>query len=313
MTASSHWAQLQERGIIWGMRLLLRVYLLLGRTVLQIFLYPVVSYYWLTNRAARQASRAYLDRLAAYAPQLKLHGSLLWSYKHFISFANAIIDKLAAWSGALSNDDVTHVGGELLRAEVAQGRGVLMLTAHLGNLEVSRLIADFEENMTINALVHTKHAPKFNKFLQQTNAKSFLNVIQVTEMTAATAQLLSDKVAAGEVIIITADRTPVNNQERVITANFLGGKAMFPQGPYILAGLLKCPVFTMFCLRKGDKYEISFEPFCDQVSLQKRNRDAVIQQLAQRFAERLERYCLSAPLQWFNFYDFWQEAHEQAK
>lgn len=314
MKESLHWAQMEERGVIWGMRLLLRIYLLFGRVILEIFLYPVVSYYWLIKRPAREASRAYLNRLACYAPQLHLTGSNYRSYLHFISFANSIIDKLASWSGTLTEDQIMHHGQTELLAELKKGQGLLILSAHLGNLEVCRIIADFEQSVKINALVHTKHAAKFNRFLHQTNPKSRLNLLQVTEITAATAQLLSDKIAAGELVIMAADRTPVNNrQRRVSKATFLGEAALFPQGPYILAGLLKCPVYTMFCLKQQDKFVITFEPFCANVSLQKNNREQTLNQLAQRFAERLERYCLTEPLQWFNFYDFWQNTDEPAR
>ncbi len=62
----SHWAKVEERGIIWGMHFLLKVYLLFGRNVLQVFLYPVVSYYWLINTRARKASRQYLEKISSY-------------------------------------------------------------------------------------------------------------------------------------------------------------------------------------------------------------------------------------------------------
>lgn len=80
MKPAAHWSHIEERSAVWGMRFLLRIYLLCGRTVLQVFLYPVVIYYWLTNRAGRQASQAYLDRLAAFEPTLPVYGSLLWSF-----------------------------------------------------------------------------------------------------------------------------------------------------------------------------------------------------------------------------------------
>lgn len=307
MKTSVHWAQIEERGVIWGMRFLLRIYLIFGRTVLQVFLYPVVSYYWLINRPARQASQAYLDRLGRFAPSLKLQGSLFKSHKHFICFANAIIDKLAAWSGTLSQSDVTYNGRNELLAEINKGRGVLLLGTHLGNLEVCRIIAEFDKTPPINVLVHTKHAQKFNTLLNQTSNKSQLNLIQVTEITAATAQLLSDKIEAGELVIMAADRTPVNNQQRVSKVNFLGAEAMFPQGPFILASLLKCPVYTLLCLKQQDKFVIYIEPFCESVILQRKDRELAIQQLIQRYAERLQAYCLKEPLQWFNFFDFWQE------
>lgn len=308
MKESPHWAKLEEWSVIWGMRFLLRIYLLFGRTVLQLFLYPVVSYYWLVNRQARQASQAYLNRLAVFAPPLKLHGSLFWSYRHFISFANAIIDKLAAWSGALLRTDVQYYGRNELIAEIHKGHGVVLLGSHLGNLEVCRVIADFDKTIHINVLVHTKHAEKFNHLLNQTSDNSRLNLIQVTEITAATAMLLSDKTDAGELVIIAADRTPVSNLQRVTSVTFLGAEAFLPQGPFILAALLKCPVYTVFCLKQQDKYAIYFDHFSDMLNFPRKTREQAMQQIIQRYAECLQAYCLKEPLQWFNFYDFWRVA-----
>lgn len=306
MKNSAHWAQIEELSVIWGMQFLLRVYLLFGRIILQVFLYPVVIYYWLINRQARAASQAYLDRLAVFAPSLKINGSLIWSYKHFISFANAIIDKLAAWSGVLLEKDVQFYGRTELLAEISSGQGALLLGSHLGNLDVCRVIADFEQEIDINVLVHTKHAEKFNRLLNKTSPKSSLNLIQVTEITAATSILLSDKIDAGELIIIAADRTPVSNQQRVSKVNFLGAEALFPQGPFILAALLKCPVYTVFCLKQQGRHVIYFDRFSDKLNFSRKTREQSMQQIIQRYAERLQAYCLIEPLQWFNFFDFWR-------
>ncbi len=306
MNNSSHWAEMGEWSMIWGMRFLLRVYLLFGRTVLQWFLYPVVSYYWLANKPGREASRAYLKRVARLSPASGLSGSLKDSYRHFISFANAIIDKLAAWSGALSRADVSYRGRDELLAQVKSGKGIVLLGSHLGNLEVCRVIADLDDAPRINVLVHTKHAEKFNRLLRQTNANSGLNLIQVTDISAATAMLLSDKIDNGELVVITADRTPVSRNPRVSRAKFLGDDASFPQGPFILAALLKCPVYTLFCLKQQGRQVIYFDHFSDLLTLPRKTREQALQQTIQRYAGRLEHYCLMEPLQWFNFFDFWR-------
>jgi predicted LPLAT superfamily acyltransferase len=257
----THWAQLEERGIIWGMQVLLKIYLVLGRHVLQVFLYPVVSYYWLTNRAGRQASRQYLQRVSDYLselglPEQGLQGSNYVSYRHFICFANAIIDKLAVWSGSITLNDVDYHGREAIVGHLQQGQGVLILGSHLGNLEVLRAIANLRKDVTLNVLVHTKHAEKFNALLNRHATTSRVNLMQVTHTNAATAMLLQDKIAAGELVVIAADRIPVSGQDRVSSAVFLGSPALFPQGPFILAALLKCPVYTLFCLKHQDRYTI---------------------------------------------------------
>jgi predicted LPLAT superfamily acyltransferase len=304
--AMTHWAQLEERGIIWGMQVLLKVYLLLGRQVLQFFLYPVVSYYWLINRTGRQASRQYLKRVSAYLPEQGLQGSLYNSYRHFICFANAIIDKLAVWSGSITLKDVEYQGREAIVGHLQQGQGVLILGSHLGNLEVLRAIANLRKDVTLNVLVHTKHAEKFNALLNRHATTSRVNLMQVTHTNAATAMLLQDKVDAGELVVIAADRIPVTGQDRVSSAVFLGYPALFPQGPFILAALLKCPVYTLFCLKHQHRYTIYFDWFSDCLDLPRKQREAVLASYAQTYADRLQHYCLKEPLQWFNFYDFWQ-------
>ncbi|MDD2800769.1 MAG: hypothetical protein PHE96_04860, partial [Methylococcales bacterium] len=150
------------------------------------------------------------------------------------------------------------------------------------------------------------HAEKFNRLLKQTNEHSGLNLIQVTEINAATSMLLSDKIDNGELVIIAADRTPVSPQPRVSKVKFMGSDALFPQGPFILASLFKCPVYTLFCLKQQDKHVIYFEHFSDTLAFPRKTREQAMQQTIQRYAQRLEHYCLMAPLQWFNFFDFWR-------
>jgi predicted LPLAT superfamily acyltransferase len=313
--AMKHWAQLEERSFIWGMRLLLKVYLLFGRQILQFFLYPVVSYYWLINRPGRQASRQYLQRVSANLseqglPEHGLQGSAYDSYRHFVSFSNAIIDKLAALSGSISLQDIEYKGREAIAEHLRQGQGLLILGSHLGNLEMLRAIAGLRNDVTVNVLVHTKHAIKFNALLNRNATSSRVNLMQVTGTNAATAMILQDKIDAGELVVIAADRTPVTGQDRVSRAVFLGYPALFPQGPFILASLLKSPVYTLFCLKHQHRQVIYFDCFSDGIVLPRKHRESAIQKYVQDYADRLQHYCLKEPLQWFNFYDFWKDGDD---
>jgi predicted LPLAT superfamily acyltransferase len=42
------------------------------------------------------------------------------------------------------------------------------------------------------------------------------------------------------------------------------------------------------------------------VQLERSNRQASLNAIIQRFADRLAHYTQDAPYNWFNFYDFWQ-------
>jgi len=53
MKQASHRTQPEEHSTLSGMHMLLHIYLFFDRTVLQVFLYPLVTYYWLINRSGR--------------------------------------------------------------------------------------------------------------------------------------------------------------------------------------------------------------------------------------------------------------------
>jgi predicted LPLAT superfamily acyltransferase len=141
--------------------------------------------------------------------------------------------------------------------------------------------------------------------LAQLDPESQLNLMQVTEISPATAVLLSEKIERGEFVAVAGDRIPVSSGPRVSWASFLGKPAPFPVGPYILASLLRCPVYLLFALRAGRTSEVHFELFRESIFLPRNGRDEALATLVEAYARRLEHFCLRAPLQWFNFYDFW--------
>jgi predicted LPLAT superfamily acyltransferase len=112
----------------------------------------------------------------------------------------------------------------------------------------------------------------------------------------------------GEVIAVLADRVPPGESSRVSPVEFLGATAALPHGPMRLAALLGCPVLLMTGLRTASGgYEVHVERFADPVLLPRARRNEALSEYCQDYADRLARYCVRAPYQWFNFYDFWGE------
>ncbi len=306
MSSNAHWSNTKEVGAAWGIRLLVLIYKLLGRTVLFIAIYPVVTYFFLTNRSARDASREYLSTLHAFAPDVSIRPTPATTFRHFVSFARCIGYRIAAWTGQITLDDVTYTGREAFIELIDKGQGALLVTAHLGCLEVCRALARLR-NIRLNVLVHTTHAEQFNRVMRSVNPDQNVELIEISELDPSIAIRLRHKLAAGELIVITGDRVPPSGN-RFGTADFLGRQARFPQGPFILAALLKCPVYTLICLSEGARFHVYLEHMCDSVQLNRNSREADLQSYVGQFAQRLERYCLRAPLQWFNFYPFWHGA-----
>jgi predicted LPLAT superfamily acyltransferase len=308
---ADHWAAMEEAGILWGMRTLLLIYRLFGRFAFRVVLHPVVSYYFIANAAARDASLEYLRRVGRYYPKLGINGGLWDSYRHFMVFAENLLDKLVVWLDNLDPARIEFHNRPLLLDLMAQGRGAILLGGHIGNLEICRALADLRGCIHLNILVHTKHAEKFNRLLGSVDERSGkIELIQVTDLNPAIAIRLQEKISQGEFLVLVGDRIPVSGQGRTVRADFLGEEADFPQGPYLLASLLKCPVYTLFSYLQAGRYHIYLEPFAERIEIPRREpqRSVELAGWARRFAECLEFHCQKVPLQWFNFYRFWSIA-----
>jgi predicted LPLAT superfamily acyltransferase len=104
-----------------------------------------------------------------------------------------------------------------------------------------------------------------------------------------------------------ADRLHPGEKDRSARVEFLGGTAALPEGPFLLAGALRCPVLMMTSLRTGPgRYEIFVERLGDALEVPRARRREAVRDHAQDFARRLERHVMRAPHQWFNFFPFWE-------
>lgn len=312
-----HWASLTEHTFVSGIKLLFWIYRVLGRLPFLLCLYPVVMYYWATRRDARRASLAYLQRLESSRHALGHVPGWRDTLSHFLAFADTILDKLLAMSGAMQQGGVRAVGEEGLLSLISQGRGAVIVTGHIGCMELCRVSAERHRGVRLNVLVHTVHAERFNRLLQRLHPDSEVRLIQVTEVNPATAILLADKVAQGEFVAIAGDRVPVH-QSMTVPARFLGQEAQWPVGPYVLAALLKCPLYAMACVREASPggrpgYVLRAHCLAEQVVLPRKARAEAMAAYAQQFSCWLETVLERAPLAWFNFFPFWQQGTSVTK
>ena len=306
----NHWSNIQERGSELGIRILLSVYRLFGHKIFSLILMPVMAYYFATGRSARQASLEYLQKLHQFSPDsFQDTPGLKTSFRHFISFGHTLADRFAAWSGSVGMNQLTVNGREPIEQRLANGEGVVLLVSHLGNVELCRALADLNTGdvpLRINVLVHTRHALTFNRVMEKVNPDSNVRLIQVDSIGPDTSIMLSDMIDRGEMVAIAADRLPEQDAGVSLEANFLGERARLPKGPFILASILRCPVFTLFCTRTdASKYRLDVELFADPLVLPRKQREQHLSDAAQTFADRLGAACQRAPLEWFNFFSFW--------
>ena len=305
-----HWAAINELGFVAGMRLLFWISKVGGRWPFRVILYPVLLWYLLAKPLPRRASRNYLKRVRMF---VAAPGGIVGVLRHFAAFAETLLDKMLLWSGRFNATTVRYQGVAEMDSLLREKRGALLICSHLGNLELCRVLSRRRSDLRLTMLVHTRHAEAFNQMLAALDPESALNLLQVTDMTPATAILLAEKIAQGEFVVIAGDRVPVAPNPRVAMADFLGAPAPFPVGPYILASVLQCPVYLLFSLRRDGHSEVHFELLRESVQVPRKGRQEVLTALVAAYAARLEHHCLRAPLQWFNFYDFWHDTELESR
>ncbi|MDR0440647.1 MAG: acyltransferase [Candidatus Accumulibacter sp.] len=303
-----HWARIEEAGFAGGIRFLFWVYRRGGAALFRVLLRGVMLWFFLGHGSARRASLEYLARLHKASGGATPPPTLRNSFRHFMSFGETIAVKLAAsdpdkaWDAPYAAEGIEH-----LERLIGEKRGALIITAHFGNLELCRRLSrDRHRGIRLLLLVHTRHAERFNRILKSLDPEMGIETIEVGAVGLITAMRLSEHISGGGFVVIAGDRVPLAPGGSTLAASFLGGSAHFPMGPYILAAALACPVFVMFSARHGRGFVVTARLLAERVVVPRGAREAAIRPYLEAYVAALAGECRKHPLQWFNFFPFWQ-------
>jgi len=305
------WTGVAERGSLGALLLMQWIYRRFGRRAAMALLTPIVAYFLVTGRAARRASLDYLRTLwATPAGRASLGGRPTWrhAFRHLYEFAENIVDSMIVWSGDVDRIQIDERGSEHLLELVRQGRGGILLSAHLGSSDMLRVLSK-QTGIVLNVLTFTRHAARINAFFDQLQPGLPMRLIHFEPGSISVALEIKAAIARGEFVGILGDRIWESERGRSVRAPFLGRQTPFPLGPFLLQAALGCPMLLSTCVRTGHgRYAASTEPFAPAAMVPRSERMKYAEELAQRYAAALERECLRTPYQWFNFFDFWREA-----
>ena len=311
--SSQGWTRLSERGSIWGMRFTVGCYRVLGRRVALVVVHLVVAYFYLTDRAGRRASLAYQRRVFATAEGRAALGrppGLLSGFLHYRAFALSIADRIELWLGRRADFEFDVQGSEICDRLAAEGRGYIVLGAHLGSFDALRLLAERQQRC-VNVLMFTDHAQRINRVFRELSPEAEARVIPVVPGSVQSIFEIRERLARGELIAVLGDRIEVGDRGRASSVPLLGDRVSLPQSPYLMASLLSCPVVFMTALRTGDRrYSVIAEMLSDGTPVPRAERGKKVEELVHAYASCLERCCVQSPYQWFNFFDYWSDVAE---
>ena len=290
------WLEQAERSNVFALRTLVWITSVLGRRVGRCLLYPICLYFMLFSVTARQASKQYLARV--------LGRTAGWRevFQHYFTFAAVALDRVFLLSDRYDLFDIKSHGHEPLLNLIDNKRGALLLGAHIGSFEILRAIAEKGRGVTVRMLMYEDIARKLNAVLNAVNPKFKMNVIGLGKLDSMLK--IGEHLDAGEYVGMLGDRAISETGQ--VKVSFFGQDAEFPDAPFRLAAMLKCPVIMMVGLYQGgNRYDLYFEQLVEGGQVDRKERERVIQSWQTRYVERLEHYCRLAPYNWFNFYDFW--------
>ena len=300
--AAAGWTAEKERSSLAVLRLMRWIALAAGRRLARAVLHPITLYFVLTGGRPRRESRRYLTRA------LGRPARLADVYRHFHAFAATILDRVYLLQEKYDQFELKTRGIEAMDAPLARGDGILMVGAHLGSFEALRALGR-EHGVRVAMIMYEDNARLINTTLAALAPKASLHTIALGRIDAMLS--LRHWLDGGGIAGLLGDRTlPVSSQRsRNHRIDFLGAPALFSDGPFRLAAMLRRPVIFMTGLyHGGNRYELRFMPLADFSKANATNRDALIEAALRCYVETLEGLCREAPFNWFNFFDFWSTA-----
>jgi predicted LPLAT superfamily acyltransferase len=307
--SADRWAGIAEIGSVWALRFGARLHRIVGRRLSLLLIWPAVLYYYLRDGRARRASRLYLERVRAAQEARRvrqLAPAPPSALRHMHEFALSLYDRFLVWSGALDRMEVQHTGSGEIFDLLREGRGALLLGAHFGSIDMLWFLSR-RHRLVVNVVVFFGNARRINSFLESLNPEAKVRVIDIDPGSVRAAFEIRACIQRGEIVVVLADRMAPGKTARAAEANFLGHPAQFPLAPFQLAGMLGCPVLLALCVRRGDaRYETVMSPLAQPQRVPRGERDKRAREILEKYVALLESYCLEFPLQWFNFYDFWE-------
>ena len=298
------WWKKQERGGAFFLRLSLFLSQILPEFALKLIVKIVVWFYYIFSKNERENIAAFRQNLSEFAGSQMLKDTSVFS--HFEAFGGAICDKFRVWKGKIKDDELEIIDLERIKSElIGAQKGQILLTAHLGNVEICKALAARVKGFRMVILTYDENSRKFNEVLREISKNDgSVRMMAVNKLDVAAMLELKNIVESGEHIGIMGDRTPLGG-DKAARIKFLGKEASFNYGPYLIAGILGVKISSLWCQKIDGKFRIELVPLVSAVKLG-RDRAAAARQYLQIYVRELENRCKQTPAQWFNFFDFWR-------
>jgi KDO2-lipid IV(A) lauroyltransferase len=199
---------------------------------------------------------------------------------------------------------IEHRAGDAWDRLAGAGRGLILVTGHLGNWELGSGAAPERGAAVVHVVREEELDPRAQRFIERLLAERSGDRY-VTHFAARDPLLgiaLLEALRRGEVVALQGDRP--RSGGRTVDLELFGRPFSIPAGPMALARKAGVPLLPAFVLREGRRrYGVWFDRPIEVPATA--DRDADLRQAGERIVTALEAVIRRAPHQWFCFRRLW--------
>jgi KDO2-lipid IV(A) lauroyltransferase len=217
----------------------------------------------------------------------------------FVNLVRIVLE--IGWSLSLRRRDIPRYvrvsGLGHLQSAHSRGKGVLFLTAHIGNWELLPLFGGIRP-VVVNVLYRPLDFRPLDRYFKRLRGRFGARLIP----TAHAARRILGALGRGEAVAVLMDQN-VDWYEGVFV-NFFGHRACTNKGLALIALKTGAPVVPVFLVRESRGFRVMFEPALRLIRTGDKRKD--IEANTEQYNGMIEAFCRRFPDQWFWVHQRWK-------
>lgn len=282
----------KTKGSLLGYQIFFFFIKFLGIQVTYLFVRIVTYYYYLFARKPRKVLNDFYKNILHFSTR----DAKQLARANFFIFGQTLVDRAAFLLGKTSRFTHTFENEQCLITMRDAGKGGILLSAHLGNWETAGNLLKGRITPIINIVMLDAEVENIKQFMDQSTGGSRFKVIPIKDDLSHVISI-RNALRNNEFVAIHADR--YMDGSKYMEMDFLGHKARFPYGPFVIASKFDAPVTFVFAAKDGQySYHLSAtDPIMDKKTPE---------EIGMLYVKELERKVKMYPAQWFNYFNFFQ-------
>ncbi|QKJ63281.1 lipid A biosynthesis acyltransferase [Flavobacterium sp. M31R6] len=284
----------KSKGTVLGYKIFVFFIKKVGIKAAYLVLYFVATYYFIFLKKSNTSIFYYFRERLGYS----YFKSKRMVFKSYYTFGQTIIDKIAIGAGLKNKFTYEHDGGEIIIKLLKEKRGGVLISAHIGNFEIAEhFFSEVDVNFQINLVTTDLEHSAIKKYLESITQKPTINFILIGDDLSHIFEINS-ALARNELVCFTGDR--YFEGVKSLSETLLGEEALFPAGPFLISSRLKVPVVFVYVMKEPN---LHYHLYTREATVKHRDEKGLLKEYAQSVETMVKKY----PLQWFNYFDFWNQ------